>query len=179
MRSTLFLPYAAAAALLLAAASPVTAAPASTWEESGQASWYGPGFHGKRTTSGAIFDQNAMTAAHDWLPLGTRLRVTMQETGRSVVVTVTDRLPPKWLRIIDLSRGAAARLGILNAGTGMVTLTQARNEDPVEVAEAPEDDPADAVTPRRRGPRHMRHVARTASADLPCCRAPSAAQAPR
>ena len=179
MRATLLLPYAAAVALLFAAVPPVKAAPASNWEESGQASWYGPGFNGKRTTSGARFDQNALTAAHDWLPLGTKLRVTMQETGRSVLVTVTDRLPPKWLRIIDVSRGAAARLGILNAGVGMVTLTRAGSEDPIEVAEAPDDDAAGAVTPRRRGPRHTRRGVRTASADLPCCRAPSAAPAPR
>lgn len=144
------------------------------WEESGQASWYGPGFHGKRTSSGAIFDQNALTAAHDWLPLGTKVRVTTQETGRSVVVTITDRLPPKWLRIIDLSRGAAARIGLVNSGVGMVTLTEARDGDPVEVAEAP-----DAATPRPRGPQHTRRVGRTASADPRCCHAPSAAQARR
>ena len=60
-----------------------------------------------------IYDQNAMTAAHSELPLGSRVRVTMQETGTSVVVTITDRQPFRGYRIIDLSRGAAARLGML------------------------------------------------------------------
>ncbi len=178
MRATLrLIPFAAAAALLTAGTQPAKAALAQTWEESGQASWYGPGFDGRRTSSGARFDQNALTAAHDWLPLGTRLQVTMQETGRSVTVIVTDRLPAKRVRIIDVSRGAATRLGLIGAGVAMVTLSPAKETEPVEVAEAPDAD-ADAITPRRRGPRHTRRGVRTASADLPCCRAPSAARAP-
>lgn len=126
------------AALVLTAGLQDAEAFSPNWEESGQASWYGPGFHGKRTSSGDRFDQNALTAAHDWLPLGTKIRVTTQETGRSVVVTVTDRMPPKRLRIIDVSRGAAAQLGIVSSGVGMVTLTEAPDDPPVEVAEAPD-----------------------------------------
>ena len=106
------------ATLVLTAGSQQAQALSPNWEESGQASWYGPGFHGKPTSSGARFDQNALTAAHDMLPLGTKIRVTTQETGRSVVVTITDRLPPKRLRIIDLSRAAADRLGMRRAGLG-------------------------------------------------------------
>ena len=59
----------------------------------GEASWYGPGFHGRRTASGEIFDQNALTAAHRTLPLGTKADVTGVETGKSVQVTINDRGP--------------------------------------------------------------------------------------
>ena len=149
------------------------------WEESGQASWYGPGFNGQRTSSGEVFDENALTAAHDWLPLGTKVRVTTQETGRSTVVTITDRLPPKRLRIIDLSREAASRLGLVKAGVGMVTLSAPdATDEPVEVAEAPDDDVA-PVSPRLRGPRHTHRAARKALASPGCCHARSVARAPR
>ena len=167
------------ATLLLGAGLQDARALSPNWEESGQASWYGPGFHGKRTSSGARFDQNSLTAAHDTLPLGTKIRVTTQETGRSVVVTITDRLPPKWLRIIDVSQGAAARLGIVSSGVGMVTLTEARDDQPIEVAEAPDDGLAADATPPRHGRRHTRLGARTASAAHGCCHAPSEAQAQR
>ena len=106
------------------------------WRQSGQASWYGPRFHGHRTTSGQIFNQNAMTAAHSTLPLGTRVRVTRKVTGQSVVVTINDRLPPKRARVIDLSRGAASRLGIVDQGLASVTIVPATRADAEEVAEA-------------------------------------------
>ncbi len=159
---TRWLPAVAAGLVLVTASPAARAGLAPNWEESGVASWYGAGFDGRRTSSGDVFDQNALTAAHDRLPLGTRLRVTMQETGRSVVVVVTDRMPPKHVRVIDLSRGAAKQLGMLGRGTGMVTLTEAR-EDPVEVAEAPDDAEGPAFSPRRHGPRHRHHVARRVS----------------
>ena len=108
----------------------------AAWQQYGQASWYGGRHNGRRTSSGAIFDQNAMTAAHTRLPLGSRVRVTLADTGSSVVVTITDRQPDHGRRIIDLSRGAAARIGLLPRGTAMVTLSPARADDPVEVAEA-------------------------------------------
>ncbi|GJE26236.1 septal ring lytic transglycosylase RlpA family protein [Methylobacterium organophilum] len=88
------------------------------------ASWYGPGFHGRRTASGERFDQNAMTAAHRSLPLGSLARVTDSKTGRSIVVRVTDRGPAAWTgRAIDLSRGAALALGILSRGTASVRIS--------------------------------------------------------
>jgi rare lipoprotein A len=107
-----------------------------------------------------------MTAAHDTLPLGTRVLVTTQETGRSALVTITDRLPPKHLRIIDVSRAAAAKLGLLGSGVGMVTLSTPAADEVIEVAEAPEGlDGDDAVSsPRRHGPRHTRPAARRVSA---------------
>ncbi|WP_203330458.1 septal ring lytic transglycosylase RlpA family protein [Rhodovastum atsumiense] len=87
------------------------------------ASWYGgPEWHGRRTSSGAIYDQNALTAAHATLPIGTRVRVALAGAKRDVVVTINDR-PGTRTRIIDLSRGAAQALGILDRGVARVTLT--------------------------------------------------------
>ena len=86
------------------------------------ASWYGPGFHGRATASGERFDQNALTAAHRTLPFGTEVRVIDQHTGRSVTVRITDRGPTLKNRIIDLSRGAAQRIGLLRGGHGAVRL---------------------------------------------------------
>ena len=80
-------------------------------DQCGGASWYGPGFHGKKTASGERFNENAMTAAHKTLPLGTDVKVTNQRTGKSIKVTINDRGPFVKGRIIDLSKAAAARLG--------------------------------------------------------------------
>jgi len=92
-------------------------------QESGLASWYGGHrWHGKSTSSGSVYDQNALTAAHASLPIGTRVRVTLVGSGRNVVVTINDR-PGTRRRIIDLSREAARELGILERGVAMVTLT--------------------------------------------------------
>jgi len=86
----------------------------------GLASYYGPGFHGRETASGTIFDQAAMTAAHRTLPLGTVVRVTNLENGRAVTLKVTDRGPygRNYRRgtIIDVSKGAARRLHFLHDG---------------------------------------------------------------
>jgi rare lipoprotein A len=137
IRSTCFLPLVATTALL--AAAPGRAhAQGSGWEEIGEASWYGDGFAGQRTSSGERFDPARMTAAHTTLPLGSRVRVTRQDTGASVVVRVTDRLPRHGVRVIDLSRGAASRLSMVSRGTAWVTLTPAGPNDLEEVAEAPE-----------------------------------------
>ncbi len=157
-----FLPSVIASILLVAGASRAEAAAPEGWEETGQASWYGAWHHGRRTTSGERFDQNALTAAHSSLPLGSRVRVTLQDTGESVVVTINDRQPPKGIRVIDLSRRAASRLGIVQRGTGWVTLQPAEADEPVEVAEAPDDAgsaaAASAVSPRRHGQPRMRRA---------------------
>ena len=152
--------------LLGSSLSPAEAGLPRYWEESGQASWYGPGLHGHRTSSGEMFNERAMTAAHDTLPLGTRVLVTTQETGRSALVTITDRLPPKHLRIIDVSKAAAAKLGLLGSGVGMVTLSTPAPAELIEVAEAPDDlgDDELGVSSRRHGPRRMRHAGQRASA---------------
>jgi rare lipoprotein A len=88
----------------------------------GRASWYGPGFHGKRTASGERFDMNALTAAHRTLPFGKRVRVRNLRNGREVVVRINDRGPQVSDRIIDLSRAAAAALDLLQAGEAAVVL---------------------------------------------------------
>jgi len=98
---------------------------ASASDQCGGASWYGPGFHGKKTASGQKFNQNAMTAAHKTLPFGTVVKVTNERTGRSVKVTINDRGPFHKGRIIDLSKAAAAKLGTMSAGTGKVCLSDA------------------------------------------------------
>ncbi len=167
----------AAAFSLTVSLSPAQAELSRYWEESGQASWYGPGFQGRRTSSGEVFDQRALTAAHDTLPLGTKVLVTTQETGRSTVVTITDRLPPKRLRIIDLSKAAAAKLGLIASGVGMVTLSVPTGEEPLEVAEAPDD--GYEASPQLHGRRHTRRAAQTVSARPGCCHAPSAARVQR
>lgn len=85
----------------------------------GIASWYGPGFHGRRTASGVRFDMEALTAAHRSLPFGTVVRVRSLVNGRSVDVLITDRGPFIKRRVIDLSRAAARALGLLESGTGI------------------------------------------------------------
>ena len=88
----------------------------------GIASWYGPGFHGRRTASGERFNTHALTAAHRSLPFGSRVKVTNTRTGRSVVVRINDRGPFTGGRVIDLSQAAARAVGI--GGVGRVTLTR-------------------------------------------------------
>jgi rare lipoprotein A len=93
------------------------------WRQTGVASWYGGSrWQGLRTSSGSRFDENGLTAAHATLPLGSRVQVALNHSDRVVVVTITDR-PGTRARIIDLSRGAAQALGILNQGVAMVTLS--------------------------------------------------------
>jgi rare lipoprotein A len=86
------------------------------------ASWYGPGFHGRRTASGQIYNQNALTAAHKSLPFGTRVKVTNLNNGKSVTVVVNDDGPHVSGRVIDLSRGAAERIGMISSGVAPVKL---------------------------------------------------------
>lgn len=99
-----------------------TASPAVLRTWSGVASWYGPGFAGKRTASGEIFDPGALTAAHKTLPFGSVVRVTSQRTGRSVEVRINDRGPFVAGREIDLARAAAEAIGVTAVGHERVTL---------------------------------------------------------
>ena len=88
----------------------------------GMASWYGPGYNGNRTSSGERFDQDDLTAAHyDWA-FGTKVKVTLLSTGRSVVVRVNDRFPKYKGRVLDVSRAAARAIGLIGPGTGRVRL---------------------------------------------------------
>lgn len=94
----------------------------SKFSQTGIASWYGRQFHGKKTASGDIFDQNALTAAHRSLPLNCYIKVTNKSNGKSVVVKVNDRGPFTGNRVVDLSYAAAKQIGIVNSGTGNVII---------------------------------------------------------
>lgn len=89
---------------------------------SGVASWYGPGFHGKSTSNGEIYNMNAMTAAHKTLPMNTMVKVTNIKNKRTTVVRINDRGPFVSGRVIDLSHAAANSIAMLGEGTAPVTL---------------------------------------------------------
>jgi rare lipoprotein A len=86
----------------------------------GVASWYGPGFHGKKTANGEIFDMYEMTAAHKTLPIPSYAQVTNLENNKTIVVRINDRGPFVGNRLMDLSYAAAKKLGIQSEGTGQV-----------------------------------------------------------
>jgi rare lipoprotein A len=90
--------------------------------QTGVASWYGPGFHGKRTANGEVYNQYELTAAHPTLPLGTRVMVTNRNTRQSVEVRINDRGPFVGGRAIDLSYAAARSIGIYEPGTAPVRI---------------------------------------------------------
>lgn len=90
--------------------------------ERGLASWYGERFHGRRTASGEPFDMHALTAAHKTLPFGTQVRVRHATTGQEVLVRINDRGPHVRGRIIDLSRAAAAAIGLVHTGVAPVVV---------------------------------------------------------
>lgn len=90
--------------------------------QQGKASWYGPYFHGRTTANGERYNMNGLTAAHRYLPFGTKLRVTCSQTGKSVVVRVNDRGPFHGNRVLDLSKGAAKQLGFIQRGVGSVKI---------------------------------------------------------
>ncbi|MBN2586948.1 MAG: septal ring lytic transglycosylase RlpA family protein [Candidatus Fermentibacteraceae bacterium] len=93
------------------------------FRQRGTASYYGEGFHGRLTASGETFDMYALTCAHLTLPFGTMLKVVNLDNDREVTVRVNDRGPYVGGRIVDLSYGAADRLGMLQAGTASVQLS--------------------------------------------------------
>ncbi len=90
--------------------------------QTGKASWYGPGFHGRPTASGEAYDRRDLTAAHRTLPFGTKVKVTNLNNGKSVEVEINDRGPFKKKRIIDLSEAAAKALKMKKSGTETVRL---------------------------------------------------------
>lgn len=91
--------------------------------ERGQASWYGPRFHGRRTASGERYDMHALTAAHRTLPFGTRIQVRNLENGESVLVRINDRGPFARGRIVDLSYAAAKAIGLVGPGMAEVEIS--------------------------------------------------------
>jgi rare lipoprotein A len=92
----------------------------SNYVEEGVASWYGPGFHGRRTANGDLYDQKAFTAAHRTLPLPSMVQITNMANGKSVTAMVNDRGPFSKRRIIDVSERVAEAIGIKRQGTGQV-----------------------------------------------------------
>ncbi|KVD78411.1 hypothetical protein WS62_28920 [Burkholderia sp. ABCPW 14] len=106
----------------LADAKPIDAADVSDFRQTGRASWYGKGFHGRRTANGERFNMNELTAAHRTLPLASYVRVTNQANGKSVVVKINDRGPFSRGRILDLSYAAAKVIGLVHAGTARVKI---------------------------------------------------------
>lgn len=104
---------------------------AAGYVEQGIASWYGPDFHGGRTSTGETYDMDAMTGAHPTLPLPAWVRVTNLENGRSVVVRLNDRGPFAKGRIIDLSRAAAEQLDMVRAGTARVEVVSLAGAPPL------------------------------------------------
>ncbi len=127
--------------------------------ERGEASWYGPGFHGNRTANGERYDMHQLTAAHRTLPLGSVAMVRSLTNGRSVTVRINDRGPFAKGRIIDLSLAAAQTVGMIGAGTDRVELRvigyQGRPGTPgalrVQVASFAEQANAQALAGRVRG----------------------------
>lgn len=103
----------------------------------GMASWYGPGFSGKTTASGDVFDETKMTAAHKTLPLGSKAKVTNLKNGKSVEVEINDRGPYVEGRIIDLSKAAARALGIVDHGVARVRVELLDKQFAADVVESP------------------------------------------
>ena len=99
------------------------------WSETGIASWYGPGFHGRTTANGETYDMEAMTAAHKELPFNTLVQVESMDNGRTVEVRINDRGPFVGGRIIDLSRAAARQIDMLGSGTARVRVIVLRISD--------------------------------------------------
>ncbi len=122
--------------------------------QEGVASWYGPGFHGKQTANGEIYDQYEMTAAHPSLPLGSRAMVTNLANGRAVEVRVNDRGPFVGGRVIDLSYAAAHAIGMVGPGTADVRI------EVLELAQGRRRNP-------RSAPRPVVPVAAQVPSDLP------------
>ena len=98
--------------------------PMAAKAECGQASYYGPGLHGGVTANGERFNSGANTAAHPWLPMGSYVRVTNQNNGRSVTVRINDRGPYAGGRVLDLAEGAAYRIGLTYTGVAPVCITR-------------------------------------------------------
>jgi rare lipoprotein A len=98
------------------------------WSQTGQASWYGTEFHGRKTASGEPFDMYQFTAAHPSLPIGTLLKVTNLRNKRTVVVRINDRGPFVGNRVIDLSYSAAQVLGYSENGVAKVRIERIERE---------------------------------------------------
>jgi rare lipoprotein A len=135
------------------------------FRQQGLASWYGPGFHGKRTANGEVYDMYALTAAHKELPFGTVVEVRNHDNGRTVRVRINDRGPFVRGRIIDLSRSAAERIDLVRTGVAKVTVkvvaggTRSASSPPGPAGWIIQ---AGAFRDRNRAEQHLRDVRRVA-----------------
>lgn len=136
-----------------------------TYDRVGIASWYGPGFHGRRTANGETYNMHALTAAHPTLPLSTVVRVTNLANDRSITVRINDRGPYAGGRIIDLSHASAKALGFQAQGVARVRVSVLRAESlhaKTGSADTDRDDApsrAEATTSQRRPRRAQRPAA--------------------
>ncbi len=125
---------------------------ASVKEQKGLASWYGPGFHGRRAANGSRFDMTKLTAAHKFLPFGTVVKVLNHRTNKTVLVRITDRGPFVHGRIIDLSKAAADAVGLTGSGVAKVTIEVLNPKPPSEIGRKEEpitadNEPAETADP--------------------------------
>lgn len=96
----------------------------------GKASWYHDKFHGRKTASGEVFSQEKMTCASNKYPLGTWLKITNMQNGKTILVKVNDRMSPRVKRMVDLSKAAAKKLGMVAAGVGNVMIENLGKKKP-------------------------------------------------
>lgn len=139
------------------AAAPVEPVPAHQNGHVTLASWYGPGFVGHTTSNGERFNDRAMTAASKSLPLGSHVRVTNISNGKSVVVRINDRGPYVRGRGLDLSRGAAEKIGLKNKGVGAVKITRLDGPTGETGASIPGEVEETRTTRRTRRTRYVRY----------------------
>jgi len=135
------------------------------YRERGVASWYGKKFHGHKTSNGETYDMYVMSAAHKTLPLPSYLRVRNLNNGNTVIVRVNDRGPFRENRIIDLSYAAAAKLGIIGTGTGIVEIEGLTGDEPVTQAAARVPQPEHEQLPKTAVPRLYLQVGAFTSRD--------------
>ena len=115
---------------------------AGAYLEEGRASWYGRRYHGRKTSTGEVYDMFKMTAAHPTLPLPSYVRVTNVNNQRSVIVRLNDRGPFIGDRIIDLSYVAAKKLGVVSAGTGNVIVESVLASSQIDLSTQAVTNPA-------------------------------------
>lgn len=162
--------------------------PEPGYAQTGTASWYGPQFHGQRTASGEVFDQEALSAAHPTLPIPSLVQVTNLENGREVIVRVNDRGPFVGERLIDLSRGAAEALGFEQQGHARVHVRylgpaprRVNADGSTAPASPPSPPPSARMDGQEEGPASLLPPAPTADVSLagaPVETAPYALEAP-
>jgi rare lipoprotein A len=135
-----FIVISAAGALLLNSCAPYQAHKGSVYhKQRGKASWYGPGFAGRKTANGERFNPGQLTAAHKTLPFNTTVRVTNLDNDKSVVVRINDRGPYAGRRIIDLSKAAAKKIDLIGKGVAMVEIETVRPGAPKEATVVKKD----------------------------------------